>query len=131
MRLLLDTHIFLWSLDGNPSMPKSAWPILEDEFNPLAVSVVSIWEIAIKYARRRGSPNDMPISGRHALAEAQAAGYELLPVSGLHAATVDRLPRHHGDPFDRLMIAQALTEPLLFLTHDKALAAYGDFVMVV
>ena len=73
----------------------------------------------------------MPYSGSKALERLILAGYDLLPITPEHAAEVDHLPPHHGDPFDRLMIAQARLEPLRLLTHDTKLAAYGDFVMVV
>ncbi len=65
------------------------------------------------------------------LATIQPAGLTLLPVSGEHAARVARLPAHHKDPFDRILIAQAVTEPMILLTNDKALERYGDLVQVV
>lgn len=105
--------------------------MLEDAENDLSVSVVSIWEIAIKFAQRRGRPDDMPISGGGALLEIQKAQFNLLPVSGVNAAAVDQLPSIHRDPFDRLLIAQAKSEPIILLTHDETLAAYGEFVLVV
>ena len=131
MRLLLDTHIFLWTLTKSDALSAEGWRLIEDESNALAVSAVSIWEIAIKYARRRGSPNDMPMSGGDALDQIRAANLDLLPVNGDHAAAVDALPLFHRDPFDRLLVAQAKSESMHLLTHDKQLAAYGDFVIVV
>ena len=131
MKLLLDTHIFLWSLTQSRSLSKQVWSLLEDAENDLSVSVVSIWEIAIKFAQRRGRPDDMPISGGDALLEIKKAQFNLLPVSGVNAAAVDQLPSIHRDPFDRLLIAQAKSEPIMLLTHDANLAAYGEFVLVV
>lgn len=112
-------------------LSRAAWDLLEDPANELAVSAVSVWEIAIKFARRRGKADDMPINGTDALREIAAAEFELLTVKGDHAAAVDALPLHHRDPFDRLLIAQAKSEPMILLTHDRALAAYGDFVTVI
>jgi PIN domain nuclease of toxin-antitoxin system len=131
LRLLLDTHIFLWSLTQSDALSPKAWSILNEPQNELSVSAVSVWEIAIKFARRRGLPDDMPISGSDALAEIYNAKFNLLSVNGAHAAAVDHLLLKHRDPFDRLLIAQAKSEPMILLTHDKALADYGDFVMLV
>ncbi len=94
-------------------------------------SASAIWEIAIKYARNKGKPDDMPISGQQALRLCEAAQIPLLDILGEHAAEVDHLPLFHADPFDRLMVAQARFENMILLTQDKQLAAYGDFVMVV
>jgi PIN domain nuclease of toxin-antitoxin system len=113
------------------ALSKKGWAILNDPRNDLCVSAVSIWEIAIKFEKRRGRADDMPISGSDAMLEIQKAGFTLLPVTGVNAATVDSLPPLHRDPFDRLLIAQAKSEPIILLSHDKKLADYGDFVMVV
>jgi PIN domain nuclease of toxin-antitoxin system len=128
---LIDTHIALWSLTDSPKLTSAAWQHLRNPGNTLFISTITIWECAIKFRLNRGLPDDMPYSGTTALERITLAGYELLPISPEHAAEVDQLPLHHGDPFDRLLIAQAKSEPLILLTHDKALAVYGDFVMVV
>lgn len=131
MRLLLDTHLALWWITGNPATPATARSLIEDPSNLICVSAVSVWEIAIKFARPKGLPDDMPISGSQALDAFVAAGFEWVPVLPEHAAAVDRLPPVHKDPFDRLLIAQALTEPLRLMTRDDRLAAYGSMVMTV
>jgi PIN domain nuclease of toxin-antitoxin system len=113
------------------AMPRAAWPLLEDETNPLVVSAVSIWEIAIKFAHRKGTSDDMPLSGAAALADARAANFGILAITADHAATLDGLPLHHRDPFDRLLVAQAKCEGMVLLTHDARLGAYGDCVRVV
>jgi len=95
------------------------------------VSAASIWEIAIKHALARRKPNTMPLSGTMALGYFQKAGYEMLAVTSGHAAAVERLKAHHTDPFDRLLVAQALSEPLRLLTHDRQLADYSDSVILV
>ena len=73
----------------------------------------------------------MPVSGADALLYFQRSGYGLLGVSAQHAAAVEQLPDHHGDPFDRILVAQALLEPLRLLTHDKTLARYSDSIILV
>lgn len=90
------------------------------------VSAVTIWEIAIKHSLGRG---DMPISGAAALQYFQQAGYLMLAVEPEHAAAVEALPMHHTDPFDRLLIAQALVEPMRLVTHDAIVARYSDTVI--
>jgi PIN domain nuclease of toxin-antitoxin system len=131
VRRLLDTHIALWAITDDPRLPAQARALIADADNDVLVSAASIWEIAIKHALARGGPNDMPISGSQALKHFQAAGYETLPVTAAHAAAVDRLAPKHSDPFDRLLVAQALTEPLRLLTHDAHVARYGDTVILV
>jgi len=80
--------------------------LIEDPANQVLVSAATVWEIAIKHALAR---TDMPISGAEALDWFRLAGYDLLPISPEHAAAVERLPNHHRDPFDRLLVAQAQT----------------------
>jgi PIN domain nuclease of toxin-antitoxin system len=96
--------------------------------NLIWVSAVSIWEIAIKHSLGRG---DMPISGLEALKYFRQSGYRMLPVSPEHAAAIEVLPAHHQDPFDRLLVAQSMTEPLRLLTHDATVARYSDTVILV
>ena len=86
------------------------------------------WEIAIKHALGR---EHMPISGSQAISYFAAAGYEMIPVTHLHAAAAEDLADHHRDPFDRILLAQAISEPLHLLTHDSMLKAYGDLVVSV
>ena len=73
----------------------------------------------------------LDVSGQAAMHEFGVAGMTLLPITATHAAMVDQLPRHHGNPFDRMLVAQALAEPLRLVTADKALAAYGEIVIIV
>jgi PIN domain nuclease of toxin-antitoxin system len=113
--LLLDTHVALWALTDDPRLSQRARALIEEPANDIVVSAASVWEIAIKHALGRG---DMPISGDQALDWFRQAGYQLLPIAPEHAAAVEHLPDHHRDPFDRLLVAQATTEPLRLLTHD-------------
>lgn len=125
MRLLLDTHIFLWAVAGSRLLKPAARRLIESA-DEVHVSAASIWEIAIK--ARLGKIN----ADLDELAAAiDTSGFMPLAVSPTHAAGVARLPLHHNDPFDRLLIAQALAEPLKFLTADAALARYSELVMLV
>jgi PIN domain nuclease of toxin-antitoxin system len=124
VRVLLDTHLLLWAL-GSPLKLSANTRKLVDT-SEVYVSAASIWEISIKAALGKIKADAAEI-----LATIQPAGLTLLPVSGEHAARVARLPAHHKDPFDRILIAQALTEPMILLTNDKALERYGDLVQVV
>lgn len=131
MRLLLDTHIALWAITDHPSLGDHARGLIEDPDNQVVVSAVTIWEIAIKHTLRPTGPNGMPIDGRQALGWFQAAEFELLSIAPKHTAAIDTLPPLHADPFDRLLVAQALTEPLRLLTRDRRIAAYSDLVLLV
>lgn len=131
MRLLLDTHIALWAIADDPRLSAKARDLIDDPANQIVISAASIWEIAIKHALARGSPNDMPISGPQALGYFTDAGFELLDISPLHAASVGTLPPVHADPFDRILVAQALATPLRLLTHDPRVAALSDTVIAV
>jgi PIN domain nuclease of toxin-antitoxin system len=131
MRVLLDTHIALWAIVDDPRLPSKARLLIADHENVILVSAASVWEIAIKHALARGRPQDIPISGAQALGYFGAAGYEMLPITGAHAGAVDDLPPRHSDPFDRLLIAQAATEPARLLTHDSQIAQYGGGIILV
>lgn len=110
MRLLLDTHVALSAIAGDPRLPDHAAGLIADPQNTVVVSAASVWEIAIKHALNRGRATDMPVSGPEALAFFKAAGYDVLAISAEHAAAVQSLPDLHRDPFDRLLVAQALHE---------------------
>jgi PIN domain nuclease of toxin-antitoxin system len=131
VRLLLDTHIALWAVAGDPRLPVTAAEQIADPANEVFVSVASLWEIAIKRALALGRPIDMPISAQDALGYFRAAGYALLDIAPAHAVAAEGLPTLHADPFDRILIAQALTVPLRLLTHDARVARYSDTVVMV
>jgi PIN domain nuclease of toxin-antitoxin system len=118
-RLLLDTHAVLWWLADDPALSSPARDALADPTNEPFVSAVSIWEIAIKRSLGKlTAPDDLP----DRIAE---QGFSWLPVDIAHAWQVRDLPAHHGDPFDRLLIAQALTERLPIITADARFNDYG------
>lgn len=120
-RILLDTHLLLWAV-AEPRKLSSAARSRIDRAE-VFVSAASIWEVSIKAALGKLAADPAEL-----LAEIEPAGFILLPVTGEHAAAVARLPAVHTDPFDRMLIAQAKTEPLLLLTNDAILARYGDCV---
>jgi PIN domain nuclease of toxin-antitoxin system len=128
VRLLLDTHIALWALTDDARLSARARALIKDPANQVAVSAASVWEIAIKHALGRG---DMPVSGGAALNWFRQAGYDLLPVTPDHAAAVEALPDHHRDPFDRLLIAQATSEPVRLITRDPLVALSVGVVIQV
>ena len=125
MRLLLDTHVFLWCVNDDKRLTKAARTLLSNA-EAIFVSSASIWEAAIK---AKLGKLDVDVD---ALVPAIVdSGFLELPVSAQHAAAVGRLPDLHRDPFDRLLIAQAMREPLRFLTADDMLKGYSDLVELV
>jgi PIN domain nuclease of toxin-antitoxin system len=122
MRLLLDTHVFIWTVTDSRQLKPSARARLSAA-DAVFVSSASIWEIAIK-SRLGKIDGDAGV-----FAEAiEASGFQELSITARHAAAVARLPLHHADPFDRLLLAQAFSEPLTLVTADRALADYGGAV---
>jgi PIN domain nuclease of toxin-antitoxin system len=131
MRLLLDTHIALWAIADHPNLSAKARRLIDDPENQIVVSTATIWEIAVKHALARGGPSDMPISGQAALGYFRDAGFELLDISPAHTVAIETLAPLHADPFDRMLVAQAMAVPLRLLTHDQRVAAYSDSVILV
>tara|TARA_R110002049_G_scaffold84378_1_gene214691 strand:+ start:167 stop:553 length:387 start_codon:yes stop_codon:yes gene_type:complete len=128
VKLLLDTHIALWAIADSPRLPTAARERLLDSANTCWVSAASVWEIAIKHSLGR---DDMPLSGSQALEWFRESGFLLLDITPEHAAAAGSLPPLHADPFDRLLVAQALDEPLRLLTHDAQVARYSDSIILV
>jgi PIN domain nuclease of toxin-antitoxin system len=128
MRLLLDTHVALWAITDSPRLAPHARSLILDPANSIYISTASVWEITIKHMIGKG---DMPVSGTQTATYFREAGYIELPIVNAHIAQIETLPPHHADPFDRLLIAQALAEPLRLLTHDTALSLYSDSVILV
>jgi PIN domain nuclease of toxin-antitoxin system len=125
MRLLIDTQVFIWTVLDSDKLGPKARQIMFDA-DEVSVSAASIWEIAIKtkIGKIEGDPSEF-------LEAIEASGFRELMISGKHAAKVHELPFHHRDPFDRLLIAQALTEPMKFLTTDTLLEQYSELVITV
>jgi PIN domain nuclease of toxin-antitoxin system len=128
MRLLLDTHILLWALDAPARLDQKTRDLLEDPANEVLFSAASIWEIAIKHRLGRTGFAVRP----ETIADgARTTGFTELPIHATIAARVADLPPHHRDPFDRLLVAQAMAEPARFITADAKLSAYSELVTVI
>jgi PIN domain nuclease of toxin-antitoxin system len=121
VRVLLDTHLLLWALSQPSRLSKQIRSRIDSA--DVYISAASIWEIAIKSSAGRLIANVAQV--RAAMDE---AGFETLSINDDHVAKVADLPPLHRDPFDRLLVAQALVEPMLLLTNDEALLPYGTFV---
>ena len=125
MRFLLDTHLLVWAADWSErvasSLSNEAVTMIRDPSNDLLFSAASIWEVAIKYGLGRPEFRTDPHLLRRGLLY---NGYVELPVTSAHAIAVAGLPRHHKDPFDRLLVAQAMVEGVVLLTADPVVAAY-------
>jgi PIN domain nuclease of toxin-antitoxin system len=125
MRLLLDTHVLLWALSGDRRIGKARALIL-DQANSVAISTASYLELAIKTSLGKIAV-DLP-QIREAV---MASGFDELPITGAHTELVAQLPWHHKDPFGRILVAQALAEPMRLLTADAMVARYSDTVILV
>lgn len=125
MRLLLDTHVFLWCVRDDKQLGRTARATIADA-TEVYVSSASIWEATIKRALGK---LDVDIDAL--VLAITGSGFIELPITARHAAAVARLPEVHRDPFNRILIAQALSEPLRFLTADSMLKRYSDLVEVV
>ena len=123
-RILLDTHLLLWAFAAPERLPIRARKRID--VSEVFVSAASIWEVSIK-----ASLGKIQADASLLLAEIEPAGFTLLQISGDHAVAVGLLPSIHRDPFDRMLVAQARTEPLILLTNDAALAGYGEGIEVV
>jgi PIN domain nuclease of toxin-antitoxin system len=125
VNLLLDTPIYLWWLIDSPALPKQAHRMIEDA-DQVFVSVVSFWEAGIKW--RAGK---LPVSPEVMAEGISQNGLITLPVNLAHTLKLSQLSDHHRDPFDRMLVAQAMAEPMFLLTSDRALGDYGDLVRMV
>ena len=128
MNILLDTHFILWFAKGDERLPQELRKLIEDPANRVFASEVSVLEIVIKHAK---NPEAMPYSGEAFAALCEEGGFELRPLTreaifAYGSLAFDKVGDLHKDPFDRLLIAQAKTESLLFATHDRLLALYAE-----
>ena len=128
MKLLLDTHILLWTDGQSGKLSESIQTVLAKPENCLFFSAASIWEIIIKLGLGREDFKVDPYRLRKVLV---VHGYTELPVTAEHALKVETLPPLHKDPFDRLLIAQARTEGMLLLTGDTSVVQYQESVLAV
>lgn len=125
MRILLDTHIYLWCLDNDRRLPKAARNRIM-EATEVFVSSASLWEIAIKVKLRK-----LKADVEELISAIDESGFTELPITSKHIAQIGQLPDVHRDPFDRLLIAQMLSEPLRLMTRDAVLQNYSELVMLV
>jgi PIN domain nuclease of toxin-antitoxin system len=126
LNLLLDTHVALWAITDNQKLSAKARALITAPRTNVWVSAVCLWEISIKHGLGRG---DMPVSGQEALNYFRQAGYNILAIEAEHTVAVGELPMLHQDPFDRLLVAQALVEPMRLMTHDETVAKYSDAII--
>ena len=122
MKLLLDTHILIWLLEGNQNLRPNVKEVVEDETNILYLSIVSLWEIAIKTSLGKlqlETPLEKIICDF-----VLPSGIKILPIDIAHLLTLQNLPFHHRDPFDRLLIAQAKSETLTLVSEDHVFPQY-------
>jgi PIN domain nuclease of toxin-antitoxin system len=125
MRLLLDTHVYLWYVADSPKLSRTARMTIATA-DEIFVSAASIWEVTIKAGLGKVKADlSMLVEG------IEASGFSELPVTAAHAAAVAQLRPLHRDPFDRLLVAQAIFEPLRLLTADPVLVEYSDLVELV
>lgn len=123
MRVLLDTHVFLWWIEGDRALPAKARAAVANRDNECLFSLVSVWELAIKSGLGKVKLA-VPVQ-RYVVENVAANGFGLLDIRMAHVGRVESLVKHHGDPFDRLLIAQALEEKLPVVTADPIFRDYG------
>lgn len=127
MNLLLDTHVALWAVTDSPKLPQKARELILSPKTTVWISSASVLEITIKHALGRGN---MPVSSQDAVRYFRESGYRFLAVEPEHAVAVEDLPTHHQDPFDRILVTQALIEPMRLITHDATVARYSDTIIL-
>lgn len=128
MKILADTHIIIWVLQDSNRLPFRARDLLSDRENEVYFSAVSVWEIAMKHAAH---PNELPYTGGTYYKLCLQSGFRLMEASISHILAYESLHRDektpsHKDPFDKLLIAQAKTENMIFVTHDSLLLGYQE-----
>jgi PIN domain nuclease of toxin-antitoxin system len=128
MRLLLDTHILLWTIADSGRLSAAARALIGEPGNELSFSAASLWEIAIKSGQGREDFRIDVGSLRRSLFDND---YEELPMTGAHAAALGNLPPIHRDPFDRLLVAHAIVERLTLVTSDRVVAKYPGPIQLV
>jgi PIN domain nuclease of toxin-antitoxin system len=121
MRLLLDTHAFIWWDKDPAKLSPRVLALCQDPINTLALSLASVWEMQIKTQLGK---LQLRIPLKTMITEQQANGIQILPVTLVHILALEGMPRHHGDPFDRMLIAQSNTEGMSFVSRDPFFGSY-------
>lgn len=127
-RFLVDTQVLLWNVYGSKKLPARVARLFRDGRHQFFYSAASLWEIAIKAARGR---DDFVADAAEIRDALEDNGFRELQIAGEHAVAVSKLPPIHGDPFDRMLVAQAIVEPMALITSDERLAAYPATIEVV
>ncbi len=122
MKLLLDTHAFIWFVENDLNLPHKLKIEIENPSNEIYVSLVSLWEIAVKVSLNKLS---MSIDIPSLISKIEACGFLILPIFSEHIVLVSSLPFHHRDPFDRMLIAQTLCEKITIVSKDGFFSEYG------
>ena len=125
MHFLLDTHIYIWWLTDDPQLSKKARTLIATA-SEVYISSASIWEAAVKIALKKLNGNIDAL-----VLSIQSEGFNELTITAQHAAQITTLPFYHRDPFDRILIAQAISEPLRLLTSDRILKSYSELIEVI
>jgi len=128
VRILLDSHLLVWISEGSPRLPKIVERLLEDDNHRFFFSAVSLWELAIKSALGK---SDYRVDVMQLYSELLDNRYEELPLNSRHAFALAGLPPIHKDPFDRILIAQSISEGMLLLTSDETIARYDGAIQLV
>ena len=124
MKFLLDTHTFLWMLKDDPALSSVAHELLRDMNNDLFLSIVSPWEVGIKISSGKFDPPKTPLD-QFFRTQLNLTAIELLDIDLRHIEIISKLPRHHRDPFDRMLVAQSIAEGLPIISADTVFDAYG------
>lgn len=128
MRLLLDTHILLWTLTDNPRLSPEARSLINDQSNQVLFSSAALWEVEIKH---QAHPDRMLCDAEQVSGFANQSGFQCLQIAERHVLALptlsyDQTAKSHNDPFDRIMVCQAKVDGLTFLTHDSLIPHYGE-----
>lgn len=128
MKILLDTHILLWVLSNDARLPEKARKLIENEDNEIFYSMISLWEVEIKHLAH---PDAMPISAKEIAEYCGQSEFQVLPIKEKHIFAMENLKCEkdalpHKDPFDRMLVCQASTENMIFVTHDSLIPGYDE-----
>lgn len=128
MKILLDTHILLWALSNDVRLPEKARKLIENENNEIYYSIISLWEIEIKHLTH---PDAMTVSAKQIAGYCVQSGFQKITIEESHIYAMTDLKREkdappHKDPFDRILICQASTENMIFVTHDSLIGGYSE-----
>lgn len=133
MKILLDTHILLWAISNDERLSEKARKLIENADNEIFYSIISLWEVELK---RIAHPDVMPVSAQQVADYCQQSGFQSLMLKEKHIYTLTGLKREetappHKDPFDRILICQASTENMMFVTHDSLMLGYNELCILV